>query len=186
MTNSPYGHNSYSPHPDSPPRPHISQGEAWQLAAGWVEGDGAHFHQQEAVDRMRRYRPNGFKQTLAWTNIAFGLLIVVLAGAMVADGAYNFWEGVGMMVFALMISLPGVYWVNRTRKDRKIVTEWVQRAQDQQRMRQFLQGPELQLLGEPQPTPLLPRRRWGMVVLGQFGLFLLFFVIVAFGFAPVA
>lgn len=162
-------HSSQQSHQQEPER------DPWELAAGWVEDTRAPAQQNEAIDRMRRYRPNIVKKVLAWTSVVFGVLMA--STALMPEPEYAIQHILGSLVLGVIFALPGLYWLYRTRQDRRRVQKWTAQHQENEQMRQFLQGSELDLLGEPRQSPLLPKRRWGRVALSVVGLLILFGVV---------
>ena len=138
-----------------------------QIASTW----GDHTHQSPAVTsasasaRLKKYRPTVVKKTAAWISIGFasiGLLVSFTdSGYTGMDMARDLLASV---LYTALFALPGVYWLWRNNRDQQIVQNWVEREKSREQLTGMLVGHERDLLGQPEPPPRLPKRRWGMVI----------------------
>lgn len=167
MSHNPFGHDQWSQHEA------ISQSDPWSVASGWVDDTRPSAQRQAALERIRRYKPNALKKFLAWGLVTVTVLFMLLM-LIPIDEDWALWDTVAWVSIALMFGLPGFYWVFRDRQDRQTMSDWTERRQQQQSLRQFLQGPDLALMGEPEPEPLLPKRQWAKVSAAQLAFFVLF------------
>ncbi|AGF73016.1 hypothetical protein [Corynebacterium halotolerans] len=170
MAHHPYDHDPRFPQSAA------ARGNPWELAEGWIADTRPAAQRREAVDRMARYRPNALKRILAWASAGFGGLWMAMGLLLGVVDDLGGWDAVAFVGIASLFGLPGLYWLLRTREDRRTIARWTARVQEQQQMRRFLTGPDLELLGEPEPVPLLPKRRWAWVLAGQFAAFWVFVV----------
>ena len=138
-----------------------------QIAATW----GDHKHQSpgttsvSAAERLKKYRPTALKKTAAWISIGFasiGLLVSFTdSGYTGMDMARDLLASV---LYTALFALPGAYWLWRNNRDQQTVQNWVEREKSREQLTGMLVGHERDLLGQPEPPPLLPKRRWGMVI----------------------
>ena len=147
-----------------------------QIAATW----GDHKHQSpgttsaSAAERLKKYRPTALKKTAAWISIGFasiGLLVSFTdSGYTGMDMARDLLASV---LYTALFALPGAYWLWRNNRDQQTVQNWVEREKSREQLTGMLVGQERELLGQPEPPPLLPKRRWGMVIAVMFVLMIL-------------
>lgn len=101
---------------------------------------------------------------------ALGLLGSVMdapAGDVIAT-----WAGSLLMVAGL--ALPGLFWFWRNARDQAVIAKWLSRQQDRDELEKILAGQdEQEWLGPRDDIPLLPKRRWGMIIVVMFVLFVL-------------
>ncbi|AGS35309.1 hypothetical protein B841_09180 [Corynebacterium maris DSM 45190] len=147
-----------------------------QIAATW----GDHTHQSpgatsaSAAERLKKYRPTALKKTASWISVGFAAIALLTS---FTDGGYTGGDMVryllGSVLLVAMLALPGAYWLLRNNSDQLTVQGWVEREKSREQLAHMLVGRERDLLGQPDPPPLLPKRRWGMVIAVMFVLMIL-------------
>lgn len=138
-----------------------------QIASTW----GDHTHQSPAATsasasaRLKKYRPTVVKKTAAWISVGFAFIALLTS---FTSGGYAGVEMVRYLVasalYVALLALPGAYWLWRNNRDQQTVQNWVEREKSREQLTGMLVGQERELLGQPEPPPLLPKRRWGMVI----------------------
>lgn len=135
----------------------------------WISGERA--SESDAIDRMERYRPNKVKRGLAIASVVVGALLLFTTLFGLGDYTDPAREILGGSVLSLMFAVPGLYWFYANSRDSEKIRDWDARRRANESTAQYLNPEERRmLLGAPEPTPLLAKRRWVVVGVVMFAM----------------
>lgn len=127
--------------------------------------------ESDALARMERYQPTKVKRGLATASVAFGALtfLVILLG--VTEFISPVRELLAGTILSLFCAVPGLYWFGANARDAQKISDWDARRRANEVTARYLAPEERHLLGDPDPAPLLTKRRWWLVGVVMFVMF---------------
>lgn len=138
-----------------------------EIAREWDTGIADQPGGKSARERIHRYRPTLIKKILSLVSASFGLILFLtnLAAGVEGSVVESLRTIIGATLLSVMVALPGSYWLWRNSVDKRTITKWLEDRASEDSLRQILGGDELKLLGTESSLPMLPRRRWGLLIL---------------------
>lgn len=147
-----------------------------QLIGSWLEASSSptdvnalksggvqKLEEQDRRQRLQKYRPTVPKKIGSWLSTGLGLVFLLGAFLPSPEGitwAEGFFTGI---CCAVVLGLPGVFWLWNDRRDRKKIEHWVRANAEYSHQLSLLSEEDRNLLSEPDKLPLLPKRPWLVV-----------------------
>lgn len=114
---------------------------------------------QEKQKRLEKYHETPPKKIAACISVGLGVLgllsiFTVSAGESIIQNVATSITG------AIMIGLPGAYWLWRNKQDHKLVSDWIQATASYHQSLGVMNESDRRIFASPEQVPEIPKRNW--------------------------